>query len=214
MPRHPPIQNPAQLLENMVLIRDLLEKNGITCFIMYGTLLGAIREKNFIAHDDDVDFGIFGKDYDKLIIMLPEILAHGFTLFSERNGRLLQFNRKGEQVDIFAAYPIMTLRGRRWDLDAQETVAWSYFKELDTIEFLGHTFNMPRNPEKILRNLYGSTWRIPIKDVRNRKDLSYQIKRILKNPGLTFFYLSRYMKKKWRKYTEKKNYHADSNNTQ
>lgn len=40
-------------------LADVLEKNNIRYHLMHGTLLGAVREKDFIEGDIDIDLGIF-----------------------------------------------------------------------------------------------------------------------------------------------------------
>ncbi len=58
--------------EMMKDFHTLCKKHGIRYFAVYGTLLGAIRERGFIPWDDDVDFGLLREDFDKLLSIPPE----------------------------------------------------------------------------------------------------------------------------------------------
>ena len=50
----------------------LCEQNGITWWISYGTLIGAVRHKGFIPWDDDVDLLVPRRDFDRLLKLSNE----------------------------------------------------------------------------------------------------------------------------------------------
>ena len=59
-------------LKILKYIHELCEKNGIKYWLIYGTLLGAIRHKGYIPWDDDVDIAMTRDDYEKFLKIAVE----------------------------------------------------------------------------------------------------------------------------------------------
>ena len=56
-----------EIFHHLEYIHNILEKNKIKHWLMYGTLLGCIRNKDIIPYDYDFDFGILIEDYEKIL---------------------------------------------------------------------------------------------------------------------------------------------------
>lgn len=55
------------LLNILVDIDKVCEEHGLTYYLAYGTMLGAVRHGGFIPWDDDIDIAMPRPDYEKLI---------------------------------------------------------------------------------------------------------------------------------------------------
>ena len=55
-------------------VHKILVEADIKYYMIAGTMLGAVRHKGFIPWDDDMDFGIFRKDFEKAKAILKENL--------------------------------------------------------------------------------------------------------------------------------------------
>lgn len=62
-----------RLKRMMGVFHDFLEENSISYFIMYGSLLGAVRHSGFIPWDDDFDIGMLREDYERLLKLCDKI---------------------------------------------------------------------------------------------------------------------------------------------
>jgi len=63
------------LLDMMDKIHKVFSDNKIKYFIEGGSLLGAVRHGGMIPWDDDIDLGVFDKDFEKIIPLFEKHLT-------------------------------------------------------------------------------------------------------------------------------------------
>ncbi len=70
-----------RLVDILKWFHEFCVNNGITYYVLGGTMLGAVRHKGFIPWDDDIDVGLPRGDYEKLItIMNDKVFEEKFVL--------------------------------------------------------------------------------------------------------------------------------------
>lgn len=132
-------------------------KFGLQLFLVSGTLLGYMRNGNFLPHDNDLDVGIF--DGFSVETLRSALYSAGcFTIMAKRSPhcmRIRHFN--GTAIDIFTHY---REKDDYWHAASKTSWHNSPFT-LKKVEFLGFETYIPDPPEKYLEENYGKDWRIP-----------------------------------------------------
>lgn len=148
-----------QAKENLLLFKKITDAVGLRFALAWGTALGAVREHDFIDHDEDIDVWIHHSQRDLLLSLLYTLKANGFEVARWDKRGFLSIIRKGEYIDISILYPdyrasnIMSCCG--------DPVPEKYVEEWTQILFLGEMFYIAKDWEDYMLFRYGKDWKIP-----------------------------------------------------
>lgn len=140
---------------------------GVTPMLAYGSLLGAVREGGFLAHDDDVDIlyhdGSTSREeaLSRRAALVAKMEAHGFRMpkgFRNENFHLTNGDvnldlfpcwSDGVGLQVMRKYPSYEALDDGVILPASETALY------------GHSYPAPARKEAFLEWRYGSGWSTP-----------------------------------------------------
>ncbi len=145
-----------QSKKNLLTFKKVLEANGLNFGLLYGTLLGAVRESDFITHDEDVDVFMLNEDKSKLLDLLFELRDKGLRVV-RYNGSLLSLMGGDDYIDVYFFKKKYFLY-RECDILIHRSY---YFEFTDKIEFLDSEFFVPQYHMKFIENIYGKDWNVP-----------------------------------------------------
>lgn len=159
-------------LESLVRFRDVLARHDIDIFLVYGTLLGCMRDKDFISYDTDIDVGIWSDA--PITRLIGELAENGFELrlgydknskvtFDEvlRNTINFPFYYKGKiPVDVYRHFPKGDKIHSGFELGGHGLMYEVSEFELQQVELLGEMFMAPKDYETYLTECYGD-WNVP-----------------------------------------------------
>lgn len=169
--------------EAMKAVRDIAEHHGVQLFLISGSLLGPVRDGDLLAHDYDVDFGVFAGDrhmpklhksleddrrMDVRVFRITPELALYNPYFAGRAGEPLKYTIKFKgaiTIDIFVhvSHEDTVYHGTDRNMWTNSTF------DLAPLEFAGSTYLAPRDADRYLTENYGE-WRVPVKDYHAATD--------------------------------------------
>jgi hypothetical protein len=148
--------------ENMILFKQVMDEYHVEFCLFFGTLLGAVREGDFIPHDYDMDMIIMEASRARLAEAAPSLIKEGFEFVRcKDHGRFVTFIRKGEFIDVYVAKEERRLFRRLcWNVDFT-LLSYGLLTEFMEFTFLGEQFLVPLRYEEALVEMYGADWRVP-----------------------------------------------------
>lgn len=163
--------NPNHAKQHLLEIKQVFDSLNIKFWLWAGTLLGAVRDKNFIPWDDDIDLKILAKDWSHHL--QKRLKAKGFHCEEGIYPRRIHRARWGICVrkyqirgDLYLQYYYppddiyVTLHPS--PLDQKSIIPAKLLRKDCFVEFLGERFRVPDSPEQCLKSFYGENWRVPM----------------------------------------------------
>jgi hypothetical protein len=154
------------LRELLIYTDRLLTRHGITHWLDWGPLLGAVRDGGLIPWDFDVDFGVLLEDRARIAALRAEIASSGYVLnmredhiwrihFSPTNhlhADLFPWHAEGDHLEMDGPWADDGFFPPRW------------LTQLAPVRLFGHEFLAPAPHAEFLAECrYGADFRTPVR---------------------------------------------------
>jgi len=150
-------------------LKKLFDEHQIETFVVLGTCLGFVRERDFIEYDHDMDFAFYEEDAGRIKALLPKMETLGFYIeeVCPCNLRLQNLECKNT-CDIWIIHkvknPFYKMMGYKW-LYNNGLFRKDYFNPdmKDVVDVFGEDVRVPNNVTAYLVEHYGESWKTPQK---------------------------------------------------
>jgi len=158
------------MLNRAELILEILrEECGLSAWIAFGSLLGAVRDGTMIGHDSDVDLAYLSShehptDVAREMFHVSRTLqARGLSV-STRTGSFCAVSVPSEHgqatpIDVYACFYVGDTLYETASVGAP--LPREAILPLGTVQFEGRTMPAPADTDALLEASYGPSWRVP-----------------------------------------------------
>lgn len=159
-----------QYIEDLYNFDKSMKEKGLSIYLIYGTLLGALREHDFILHDSDIDIAYLSKYNSENEVKKERKEIKDYFI---KNKMLRTKTTLGIKIKYLTSkFDLWTSWIENNDLylmPYRNICSSKLILPFKKINFKQREFNIPSMSEQLLDILY-ITWRIPItKDKHFRK---------------------------------------------
>ncbi|MBQ7593181.1 MAG: LicD family protein [Synergistaceae bacterium] len=128
-------------LDVLKIVDSVCRKIGVNYWVMFGTLIGAVREHGFIPWDDDLDIAMKREDYDKFIKSFNHNELHLSHVSTDNNYYyyIARVSDTKSFIDFGGGYTSGIFIDI-YPMDGLEGAEWPYTKRKKLIRNLLHTF--------------------------------------------------------------------------
>ena len=157
------------LLDAMTELLEVLAGAGVAAFPAYGTLLGAVREGDFLGHDSDADLGYVSSRSNPVDVIRESfelqrvVAAAGYRTYRYSGLAfrvdVVEADGATRCLDVFGGF----LDGGRLYLMGEVGTPFErdWLLPLSTVSLRGRDYPAPARPEKLLEAMYGPSWKVP-----------------------------------------------------
>jgi len=177
-------------------LQNLFHQLELSCFLVQGTALGAVRDHGFCKHEKDIDFGFLQEDFTpKVPQLVKELTRMGFDPIQQISRpftkvRTIATDWNGIHVDLVGFIKWRNKRFVARPLDERNLPPYAIVHQAEMVEkydqvlLFDHKFNVPLPTDKYLRFEYGPDWvkpkddhfsRTRIYDYCEKEDIPYDL---------------------------------------
>jgi len=184
------LKKQKECIELLIKVDTIFKKNNIPYWLDGGTLLCAYRDGN-LDNEYDIDIGIFGEDYEKVVALNPMFQKTGYGALDYRTKlynvifSTLEPSNEDHLLDMVTWYKlddnIRSCLGERLPF----TMPLDFFElsELTFYKLSSYKFPVPIKTKEYLERHFGKEeWKTPMTDVEYTKFQEDCIRNINKRP--------------------------------